>query len=179
MCGVLAVLLASSCAPSLRMVHRSRAYFERCYAADFNPEIRRTERHACWVAWLDHYTAAQPRERIMYAHARVAAQARDTDALALPGVDDPADAGVALAPIADAGQLADAEPIAADARPAHAAFAIPPPPEPAMPRRGSPACAPVCGPRFSACVALCNPENPEACRDACIAEHRACGNACL
>ena len=86
MCVVLGavLLLAAGCAPSLRMVHRSRAYFERCYAADFDPRIRRTERHACWVAWLDHYTGGQPRERIAYARERVASQGADTDALRMP-----------------------------------------------------------------------------------------------
>lgn len=195
---VLTVLLASSCAPSFRMVHRSRAYFERCYAADFDARIRRTERHACWVAWLDHYTAAQPRERILYAQERVAAQAGDTEALRLPGVetsaataeaatqsaDEDADAGAADAPTADAGSPSDAGSPAdasAAARPA-STESVPSAREPAAPiapHRGTPACAPVCDPRFVACAARCDPTSPDACRDACAAEQRACGSACL
>ncbi len=199
---VLTVLLTSSCAPSFRMVHRSRAYFERCYAADFDARIRRTERHACWVAWLDHYTAAQPRERILYAQERVAAQAGDTEALRLPGVETSAatteaptqstdeDAGAADAPTADAASPRDAgsPPDAGSPSEARAAAltaspgAVPAaraPAAPIAPHRGTPACAPVCDPRFVACAARCDPTSPDACRDACAAEQRACGSACL
>ena len=171
------------------MVHRSRAYFERCYAADFDPRVRRTERHACWVAWLDHYTAAQPRERIMYARERVAAQSGDAAALLMPGVEvaAPSPSGEPAPlpgpPAARARDEAPAAPSAdgavSAARPARLEPSIPPPPRPAVPRRGSPACAPICEPRFVACVERCPSASPEACRDACTAEHRACGNACL
>jgi len=216
--AVLTVFFAAGCAPSLRMVHRSRAYFERCYAADFDAQIRRTERHACWVAWLDHYTSGQPRERIIYARTRVAAQGIENDALAMPGVDGAsgtatytraAHVRVDVAPAPNAAVL-DAAPgaqpdaiqsasvevtlssvdangtgtsapmaVTATVRRPRGPPSIPPPPLPAVPRRGSPACSPVCDPRFIVCVELCDPAHPDPCRDACTAEHRACGNACL
>ncbi len=216
--GLLAALSAASCAPSIRMVHRGRAYFERCYAADFDAQIRRTERHACWVAWLDHYTSGQPRERIMYARTRVAAQGIENDSLALPGVDGASGSAaytraahvrVDAAPppnaaMPDAAPAANTAPtqsasvevtltsadagvagvpptlaVTATVRPPRGPPSIPPPPPPAVPRRGSLACSPVCDPRFIACVELCDPAHPDPCRDACTAEHRACGNACL
>ncbi len=163
---VLMVLLASSCAPSFRMVHRSRAYFERCYAADFDARIRRTERHACWVAWLDHYTAAQPRERILYAQQRVAAQAGDTEALRLPGVET-------------SSVTTEVPTQSTDEAPGAGAPDAGAPAAPIAPHRGTPACAPVCDPRFVACASRCDPASPDACRDACAAEQRACGSACL
>jgi len=198
-------------------VHRGRAYFERCYAADFDAQIRRTERHACWVAWLDHYTSGQPRERIMYARARVAAQGIENDALAMPGVDGasrsetytraahvrlesapapnaavldatpgaPPDAiqsasvEVTLSSVDANGTGPSAPMVTATVRRPRGPPSIPPPPPPAVPRRGSVACAPVCDPRFIACAGMCDPAHPDPCRDACTAEHRACGNACL
>ena len=173
------------------MVHRSRAYFERCYAADFDPSIPRTERHACWVAWLDHYTSGQPRERIMYARERLVAQGTATDSLLLPGVDVAAPTSDAMraahAPTAppDTALATSVAPVDTDTsaptetptqRPVPT---IPPPRPPAVPHHGSPACAPICDPRFIECAERCDRSNPEPCRDACIAEHRACGNACL
>jgi hypothetical protein len=68
------------------MVHRGDAYFERCYAADFDARVRATDRHTCWVAWLDHYTVGQPAERIRYARARAAAIGAEGAAATLPGL---------------------------------------------------------------------------------------------
>jgi hypothetical protein len=59
------------CGPSLRRSQQSRVYFERCYAADFDPRISLAEKHACWTSWLEHYTSAQPPERAEYARRRV------------------------------------------------------------------------------------------------------------
>lgn len=217
--GLLTALFVAGCAPSIRMVHRSRAYFERCYAADFDPQIRRTERHACWVAWLDHYTSGQPRERVMYARTRAAAQGIENDSLAMPGVERASESAtyaraahvrIDAAPLPNAA-VPDAAPganqappttasvvevtltnadsgvaavpptleVTATVRPPRGQPSIPPPPPPAVPRRGSLACSPVCDPRFVSCVELCDPAHPDPCRDACTAEHRACGNACL
>ncbi len=80
--GLLTAGLAG-CAPSLRMVHRSRAYFERCYAADFDPRVVPAERRACWDAWLAHYTQGQPRERVQYARARLRADGAPAEPLLL------------------------------------------------------------------------------------------------
>ncbi len=77
----LLVASLTGCAPSLRMVHRSHAYFERCYAADFDTRVVPTERRACWDAWLAHYTQGQPRERVQYARARLRAEGAPAEPL--------------------------------------------------------------------------------------------------
>ena len=84
------------------MVHRSRAYFERCYAADFDARVVPTERRACWDAWLAHYTQGQPRERVQYARARLRADGAPAEPLIVadvaPGPSSTTDATTPTAP---------------------------------------------------------------------------------
>jgi len=151
--GLLMAGLAG-CAPSLRMMHRSRAYFERCYAADFDARVVPTERRACWDAWLAHYTQGQPRERVQYARARLRTDGAPAE---------PLFATDALASAAEASPAASSPDSAT----------------PTTPRdEGATGCAAVCGPRFASCAARCDDADPAPCRAACDAEHRACTNAC-
>jgi hypothetical protein len=68
------------------MVQQSHAYFERCHAADFDPEETRSRRRRCWRRWLEHYTAGQPAERLLYAQRRLKALSVDGEVAPLPGM---------------------------------------------------------------------------------------------
>jgi len=67
------VLTLAACSASLRVGHRNTVFFERCHAADLDPQIRLEDRSACWARWLAHYTAGQPPDRRIYAWERRAA----------------------------------------------------------------------------------------------------------
>lgn len=63
--------VAIGCGPSLRRVHRSEVYFERCYAADLDRAVPIGERRACWQSWMAHYQLGQPPDRIDYVRERI------------------------------------------------------------------------------------------------------------
>lgn len=94
------------------MLHQSNVYFERCSAADFDPERSFDERRRCWEAWLEHYGSGQSPLRVEHARNRVA-QCREGIAVEpLPDVALSAVAPVLVASVEqDAG--ADAAPDAA------------------------------------------------------------------
>lgn len=52
-------------------MHRSEVYFERCYAADFDPAVPIAQRRACWQGWMAHWQSDQPPDRIDYVRERV------------------------------------------------------------------------------------------------------------
>lgn len=52
------------------MVHQSDTYFERCYAADLDPDLGRARKHGCWQRWLASYSRDQTVSHIRYAQAR-------------------------------------------------------------------------------------------------------------
>lgn len=90
-------------------------YFERCFAADFDPSVPVEERRACWQAWLAHYQNWQPPDRVDYVRERL---------LQL----DPERAAVIALATGEGGTAPDsitetAPVLAAEARPAHAAAA--------------------------------------------------------
>jgi hypothetical protein len=195
--ALLAAGLGAGCAPSLRMVHRGNAYFERCYAADFDVRVRATDRHTCWVAWLDHYTVGQPVERVRYARARVAAIADEGGVAMLPGLPTAAVEGahrpavlVSSSEVVPAPEERGGAPGAGRASgvgsaprgepraPAPAPTPAPVPPPPERIRRLNAACAGICEPRYASCLAQCDPARPQGCRNACASEHRACARAC-
>lgn len=66
-----AMLDAIGCGPSLRRVHRSEVYFERCYAADLDQRVPVEERRACWQAWVAHWQHDQDPARIDYVRERL------------------------------------------------------------------------------------------------------------
>lgn len=69
--AIVALLAAIGCGPSLRRMHRSDVYFERCYAADLDRRVPVEERRACWQAWMTHWQTDQPPERIDYVRERL------------------------------------------------------------------------------------------------------------
>lgn len=85
------------CAPSLRMVHQSNAYFEQCHAADFDSTVTADMRQRCWSRWLQHYTHGQPPDRVEYARSRVASLEDGEDMEPLPGMQHAAVGGSATA----------------------------------------------------------------------------------
>ena len=83
---VLLTLAFAGCGTSLRMVHQSNVYFERCHGADYDPTLRSSDRRACWAAWLEHYPEGQPPDRVDYALQRLEAIDQGNGAEPLPGV---------------------------------------------------------------------------------------------
>ncbi|UJR80663.1 Hypothetical protein I5071_27120 [Sandaracinus amylolyticus] len=65
------MIAAIGCGPSLRRVHRSNVYFERCYAADLDRRVPVEERRACWQAWATHWQEGQDPARIDYVRERL------------------------------------------------------------------------------------------------------------
>lgn len=167
----LTLIAAGGCAPSLRATQRSQVYFERCYAADFDPRIPGTEKHACWDAWLEHYAAHQPRERVEYARERSRGLARGRAVAPLPGIPEAAMGPTGAASVAAASAGGDE---ADESR-------WPPPRERRyrrqLPRTSNPTCAAAaCEAPWRDCLAAC--EDRPACRNACTVELRACARGC-
>ncbi len=183
---VLAGALAlPACGPSLRRAQQSRVYFERCYAADFDPSIAAAEKHACWTAWLEHYTNGQPPERGDYARERVYAIEHGESVPRLPGLPQAALGPRAVTPVTVAS--APEEPPAPEEAPVlpvdrvqleerreprrdrHA---------PPLPRTANPACASAaCEPAWRECIDAC--DGTEACETACEVELAACARGCF
>jgi hypothetical protein len=78
--------LGAACIPSHRLVHDGDRYFEQCYGADFDPDLSKRQKEACWQAWIAHYTRHQPPQRVDYALRRVEAFQSGEPPLALPGL---------------------------------------------------------------------------------------------
>jgi len=173
-------LAALGCRPSIRMAQPGNSYFERCYAADQDPEVGDAHRLECWQVWLDHYTEGQSTERVRHARERVEALVLAVHGAPAVEPPTPADAGVAAtddggAPSPDAGTTAAAGPTpgACPARPdARVGVACPSPPDDA-----AGPCADVCNPRWYRCVSRCAGYERR-CLDACELEHRTCMAAC-
>lgn len=70
------VLLATGCGPSFQIVYESDVHFEHCYALD-QSTAPTASKSGCWKAWLRAYTYGQPRDRVDYASARLAALSPD------------------------------------------------------------------------------------------------------
>jgi hypothetical protein len=68
------------------MVHEGDRYFERCYGADFDGRVARTQKEACWQAWLTYYTKHQPAHRVDYAMGRIEALQSGDPLPRLPGL---------------------------------------------------------------------------------------------
>lgn len=177
--------LVLGCGPSLRRSQQSRVYFERCYAADFDTRIAVAEKHACWTAWLEHYTIGQPEDRRDYAQERIYAIEHGESVPRLPGLPE-----VALGP-------RTAMPVTAASIPAEEPTEEPaetPPVDrvemprhrhsrrdrmPPLPRTANPACAAVaCEPAWRTCIDAC-PEDSRACETACELELSACARGCF
>ncbi len=168
---ILAATLAAGCAPSLRAVHRSNAYFELCHGADYDALRTPDERGACWRAWLDHYQVGQSPDRIRYAERRLHAASQGLPAEPLPGLQSAAASG-AQTPAYLSRALDGTR---APPPPAPRGGAVPPP------RRSPPSaygpCASVCGPRWGSCIDECEGRDAS-CGGACEAEHRTCMRGC-
>lgn len=67
------------------MVHDGDTYFERCYAADFDPRLSEAKKEGCWQAWLSFYTRHQPAHRVDYALRRIEALQNGEPSPELPG----------------------------------------------------------------------------------------------
>lgn len=178
------------------MIHESDTYYERCYAADVDPEISVDTRRECWALWLEHYTPGQPPDRVAHARSRLAAlEAGEAapplpDTAVLPGteaVSEISDAGVEASALLDgatpeplldgavaAAATADAGPVGPprpDSPEVRAAYRSPPPVSVTT------ACDPVCLVGWEECIPRCD-DRTRACRSACQARYRSCQAAC-
>lgn len=200
------LLAAIGCGPSLRRVHRSDVYFERCYAADLDPRVPAAESRACWQAWMTHWQADQPPERVDYVRERLlrldperaailalATGGADTDPAPLAGTASGAPAAegetveVAAAvepaptPVIESGADGAATPID---EPEPAPREIAPARErrarrtPLMPHVESVHCGEACRPVWVACTDRCADHDRTACLRACRLELRTCARAC-
>lgn len=167
------------------MLEQSRTYFERCHAADLDPEVPVAEKEECWALWLDRYTAGQAPEVVAYATKRQRALARGETLPPLPGMGgdaEPALQSIGPAPesSADGGAEGDRVHSASEDRPGLACGGSP---EPGPPRCPSPPgvdvgpCADVCNPRWYRCASQCV-EPDSRCLEACEIEHRTCMGGC-
>jgi hypothetical protein len=97
--AVVTLIAAMGCGPSLRRMHRSEVYFERCYAADFDPAVAIAQRRACWLAWMEHWQADQPPDRVDYVRERVLRLDPERAAIVAlaTGADDSPDAAPEIA----------------------------------------------------------------------------------
>lgn len=182
--AVSAVVLG--CGPSLRRVQQSRVYFERCYAADFDPRIPLAEKHACWTAWREHYTMGQPPDRTDYALRRIQAIEQGESVPRLPGLPEAALGPRRATPIM-AVSTSEEEPEAETPPAASADEERLPARErrrrrrQPMPRTANPTCAATaCEPAWRACTEAC-PElgAGDACRTACEVELQSCARGCF
>ncbi|MGE0787518.1 MAG: hypothetical protein AB7S26_17725 [Sandaracinaceae bacterium] len=145
-------------------MQQSHVYFERCYAADFDALIPPAQKHACWSAWLEHYTAGLPQDRVRYARERVAAIEHGEVVPRMRGLEEPESAsdvsGVAPS-FASANEPEDD-----------------PNPRP-LPHTASPACAArACEPHYRRCLGRCDIPSQE-CSAACEVELQACARGCF
>lgn len=178
----MAVTIAVGCGPSLRRVQDSRVYFERCYAADFDPRIPLAQKHACWTAWLEHYAGGQPPERASYARERRSAIEQGESVPRLPGLPEVAMGPRAAAPVTAASEeleVTTAEPATADEealdrpRRRERRYARP------LPRTSNPSCAArACEGAWRECLERC-PDDRQPCQTACTVELQACSRGCF
>lgn len=177
--------LALGCGPSLRRVQRSQVYFERCYAADFDPRIPLAEKHACWTAWREHYTIGEADDRARYARERLYALEHGESVPRLPGLPEAALGPRRVTPVMVA-STPEAPPEAEP--PASVDEERPPARErrrrrhrQPMPRTTNPACASTaCEPAWRRCMEAC-PEHDEGdgCQNACEIELQSCARGCF
>lgn len=177
-----AALSVLGCGASLRRAQQSRVYFERCYAADFDPRIALAEKHACWTAWLQHYTHGQPQERGEYARERVYAIEHGESVPRLPGLPQAALGPRTATPVTAVSAAAEEEPEITEALPADRVEMPRRRPRrdrhaPPLPRTANPACAAAaCEPAWRECMDACD---AEACETACGVELSACARGCF
>jgi len=182
--SVTAIVLG--CGPSLRRVQQSRVYFERCYAADFDPRIPVAEKHACWNAWMEHYTLGQPRDRRDYAEERIYAIEHGESVPRLPGLPEAA-LGPTRAVTVTAASGPTTDPVERAAAPRTAdEEELPERPRrghdytPPVPQTNNPTCATsACESGWQSCLDSCPEHGDDACQTACEVELQACARGCF
>lgn len=155
------VLLAVGCGPSFQVVYESDVHFEHCYALD-QSEAATPPKRDCWKSWLHAYTYGQPRDRVDYASARLAALSPD---------EVPSGAKVASSTLGPAATPAVEAPVPTNA------FAPPPNIASASPDSGAAPSSASAGVSASAAVNL--PRTPGVdCVDACANVWTTCRTGC-
>jgi hypothetical protein len=66
-----ALLVGSSCGPSVQSIYEGNVRFEHCYRLDLDTRTAPTHREACWREWTRDYSYGQTRDRIDYARRRI------------------------------------------------------------------------------------------------------------
>lgn len=160
--------LGAGCGPSLRMLHESTVYFERCHAAELIDDVPIEFKVECWERWVRWYSASQASTRVIYARERLVY-------LAQGELVDPLPVG-SIAAAETAPEFTESGTLGGDSG---AVRVAPDPHRPLTPRQtGSPVCDPVCRPGWDACSTRCDP-NDRACRSACQTTYGTCMSGCL
>lgn len=182
------------------MIHESDTYYERCYAADVDPESSMELRQQCWALWLEHYTPGQPPDRVAHARTRLAALEAGVAEPPLPGsiptTEPSSDDLEALdGGVEEAAQVTERDAETTAAAPTEAGHGpspadgtqtgVPRPDSPEVragyrsppPVRPTTACDPVCAAAWDRCLPRCDGRE-RSCRAACQAQYRACQAGC-
>jgi hypothetical protein len=166
------VLFQGACGPSIRMMHESSLYFERCHAAELIDGVSMSDRVECWHRWVEHYAYGQEPARVLYARERIAFLSQGEAIEPLP-TGEPAE------PEAEA-DIPELPPAMLDNQgtvPVPHRY-IPGIPSPRVDRE-NPVCMTHCRPEWDACAAPCvGDPNRRACLGACQSEFTACMHAC-
>jgi len=175
------------CGPSLRMVHQSNSFFERCHGADFDSSVTPDQRGQCWSVWLEHYTLGQSPDRLVYARQRIVDIQTGQESVApMPGMPTSQVEGSYTASYLSLGapdtvpESPDQTETTDEATAEATASAAPSEAQPRRPRapNADHECSEVCEPRWDACIARC--DNPHgACRHTCETHHSTCLAGCF
>lgn len=156
---------AAGCGPSLRMLHESTVYFERCHAAEMRDEVSLETKAACWERWLRWYSASQANTRILYARERLVYLAQGELVDPLPEGES---AAAEVAPEVEVGATTSST-----SRSTNTGLL------PRNPRRtGDPVCEPVCRPHWDGCIIRCD-ANDRPCIFACQSNYGSCMSGCI
>lgn len=175
-----ALLVGSSCGPSVQSIYEGDVRFAHCYRLDLDLNIAPTHREACWKQWLASYTYAQPKDRIEYARRRVRAFASGD--ITRPSLE-PSTASAERRQY----YLVVPEPTSAHAPPPPLATAVEPrdagaPAPSAEPVRAPGAsCAADCENSWKSCEAACAPDGgaSEAACKSCVPDYKRCMKRCF
>jgi hypothetical protein len=69
--GLVWILGATACGPSMQSLYEGDVRFEHCYRLDLDRETAPSHRHACWEQWVQTYSYGQSRDKIEYAKRRL------------------------------------------------------------------------------------------------------------
>ncbi len=171
----LGTTVLAGCGASYRQAYFSDAYFERCFAADINPRVNRSDLEECWSAWIAYYGDSENQYRVEYARERSEALALGDGTLPLLRADDPLSAPSSA--IAYSGATAETAGVSAEISRWAEPFVVPHAAVVPVAVERVPACRTTCISRTEACRASCA-ERDSSCKHTCTVDQRVCDEGC-